>query len=230
VSTSPVPDTSGTSIQRRSAGASPSQIKSAALTLSSPQVGLSWVDVGAGTGDLLRTIRDEWQPLSLTSVDVLPWLADDLKADVSEHVGDPLEILPALEPSDRVISVETLEHMEAPWTTLRLCARLVRPGGRLVVTTPNVATLRHRIELPLFGRLTSFRPHELQHLTPGLPHVIASILSQEGMTLLSRSYAGTDVIPLLRGRTWSPAAARRFPQLLNISLIIAATRPTHPEE
>jgi 2-polyprenyl-3-methyl-5-hydroxy-6-metoxy-1,4-benzoquinol methylase len=134
--------------------------------------------------------------------------------------------LPSIQPAERVVRIETLEHLEAQWLTLRLCARLVRRGGRLVVTTPNIASLRHRFELALRGGLTSFRPHELQHLTPALSHVIESMLNQEGMTVVARSYAGADVIPLSGGLIWPVRATRVAPRLLNISLMIAAVRPS----
>ena len=46
--------------------------------------------------------------------------------------------------ADRVLLVEVMEHLEAPWTVLRATADRVKPGGVMVVTTPNVATLHHR--------------------------------------------------------------------------------------
>lgn len=95
---------------------------------------------------------------------ILPWLASDLQEDIEMHVGDPVLIAGDLAPADRVLLVETLEHVEAPWTLLRISARLVKPGGVLVVTTPNIMTLRHRLELLARGQLTSFRPQEPQHL------------------------------------------------------------------
>lgn len=214
----------GADVQRRSAGVSLQSINDTALRLAAPEPRLSWIDVGAGTGELLRTIHNRWRPSSLTSVDILPWLASDLRSVVAEHVGDALDVLPSIEPADRVMLVETIEHLEAPWRTLRLCARLVKPGGRLVVSTPNVASLRHRVELGLKGRLTSFRPDALQHLTPALPHVIEAILVQEGMEIAPRSFAGDDVIPLTGGRTWPPAVAGAAPSLLKVSVAVAALR------
>jgi 2-polyprenyl-3-methyl-5-hydroxy-6-metoxy-1,4-benzoquinol methylase len=214
----------GAKVQLRSAGTSPSEIKQAALARSRPQTGLEWIDVGGGTGEFLRVVRDQWEPASLTSVDVLPWLDADLRSDVEEQVGDALDILPHMRPADRVVIIEALEHVEAPWRMLRLCARLVRPGGRLVVTTPSIATLRHRLELLLTGRLTSFRPEAPQHLTPVLPHVIASVLAQEGMTAIETSYTGSDIIPFTGGRSWPDWASRASPRLLSISVVIAATR------
>lgn len=211
--------------QLRSAGRSAPEVHSAALALADPRPGLRWIDIGAGTGDVLREIRDHWRPASLASVDVLPWLAADLRSVVETYVGDAVEVLPRLRPADRVLAVETIEHLESPWTVLRLAARLVHPGGKLVVTTPNITTLRHRLELVARGQLTSFRPQDLQHLTPALPHVIESILEQEGMGDIRWRYATADIIPFTHGRRWPAAVASRLPRLVCTSLLVSASRP-----
>jgi ubiquinone/menaquinone biosynthesis C-methylase UbiE len=211
-------------VQFRSQGISPLEIGAAALALSDPAPGLSWLDIGAGTGEVLRTVRDRWSPTRLVAVDVIDWLASDLKRDVEQLLGDAVTLFGQLEPVDRVLSVETLEHVDAPWLLLHRAARLLRPGGVLVVTSPNIATLRHRLELTVRGQLTYFRPNELQHLTPVLPHVSESILRAEGLQEIHHSYAGGDVIPLAGGRRWPPSVARRMPRLLNMSTLTVARR------
>jgi SAM-dependent methyltransferase len=53
---------------------------------------------------------------------------------------------------DFVLCAETLEHVFAPPTqVLREIARLLRPGGRMLLSVPNLATLRNRLRL-LLGR------------------------------------------------------------------------------
>ena len=103
---------------------------------------------------------------------------------------------------------------------LRSAARLVAPGGVLIVTTPNIATLRHRLELLTRGRLTSFRPDNLPHMTPALPHVIERTIRAAGMHV-TYSYAGADIIPLSGGRLWPSALQRRAPMLTSVSLVVA---------
>jgi len=165
--------------QQASAGKSDEPIVNAVLEAARPERGLRWLDIGCGTGDLLRRIRDEWEPLSLAGVDALPWLDPDLADDVDFHeVSADVADMPV---ADRVLMVETIEHLEAPWTSLRRAAQLVAPNGWLVVSTPNVATLRHRLDLSVRGQLTSFRPDNEPHLTPALPHVTSRILASEGL-------------------------------------------------
>lgn len=213
------------SVQRLSGGNSTPAIHAAALQAASPRPGLSWIDIGIGTGDVTREIAERFSPSRLTGVDVIDWLAKDLRPSVELRLGDAVAILPTLEPADRVILVETLEHLDAPWSTLRLAAALVKPGGRLVVSTPSVVTLRHRIELLVRGQLTSFRPDALQHVSPALPHVTEAILRAEGLEDVSHVHAGGDIVPLSGGRPWPAWLAERFPALFHISVVTSAARP-----
>lgn len=211
-------------VQRASAGSSNASIVKAVLAAAAPKPGLSWLDIGCGTGALLREVRDHFDPDELTGVDLIDWLPDDLRGDVRHLVAPGEQGLTRLEPADRVLMVETIEHLEAPWFVLREAAALVRPGGRLVVSTPNLATLRHRLELLVCGRLTSFRPGNLPHLSPALPHVTERVLREHGFAV-QRGYAGPDVLPLTGGRPWPEVARSRLAVLGSISVIVAGCRP-----
>lgn len=205
-----------------SGGASLQEIVEGALAAAQPRRGLSWLDIGCGQGDLLRAIRDRWAPSELHGLDPIDWLSDDLRADVSfrQEAAEHAQ-LPTV---DRVLLVETIEHLEAPWTTLRNAASAVAPGGLIVVSTPNLATLRTRLELAVRGNLTSFRPGYEPHVSPALPHVTTRILGEEGLTVEPPTYAGADVISLSGGRVWPRSLRRRFPELTSVSVVIAARR------
>jgi 2-polyprenyl-3-methyl-5-hydroxy-6-metoxy-1,4-benzoquinol methylase len=199
------------------------EIVLAALRAAQPEAHLRWLDIGCGRGDLLRKIRDEWDPALLSGIDPIDWLDDDLRGDVT-FSAIPAEQGAELPPADRVMLVEVIEHLEAPWSALRQAARLVAPGGRIVVSTPNLATLRHRLELGVRGQLTLFRPENQPHLSPALPHVMARILSEEGLTVDPPGFAGADVISLTKGRVWPEALRRRRPALTSVSVIMSARR------
>ena len=210
--------------QLASAGSSMDEIIDGTLAAARPEPELSWLDIGCGRGDLLRRIRDGWAPSELHGLDPIDWLEDDLRGDVSFHeVG--AEDAPDLPQADRVMLVEVIEHLEAPWTDLRKAARLLAPGGRIVVSTPNVASLRNRLELAVKGNLTSFRPGYDPHISPALPHVTTRILTEEGLTVEPPVFVGADVISLSKGRVWPPSLQQRYPRLTSVSVIIAASRP-----
>ncbi|HTQ67781.1 MAG TPA: methyltransferase domain-containing protein [Solirubrobacteraceae bacterium] len=217
------PDESRAS-QLASGGSSHEEIIDAALAAAHPQQGLRWLDVGCGRGDLLRRVRDEWAPAALRGIDTLDWLDEDLRGDVAFEVR-PAEELAGGPAADRVLLIEVIEHLEAPWSALRAAARVLAPDGWLVLTTPNLSTLRHRLELATKGTLTSFRPGYDPHLSPALPHVSARVLGEEGLEVQPPAYAGADVISFSKGRAWPQALRRRYPRLGSVSVILAAHRP-----
>jgi hypothetical protein len=132
-------------------------------------------------GSCYERCETSTRPRNLFGIDLLPWLDEDLKPDVTLLTGPAEQRLAELEPVDRVLLVEIMEHLSAPWDVLRTAARLVVPGGRIVITTPHVANLRHRLELATRGNLTSFRAANTPHLQPILPHVTESSLKEAGL-------------------------------------------------
>jgi 2-polyprenyl-3-methyl-5-hydroxy-6-metoxy-1,4-benzoquinol methylase len=209
--------------QLASGGTSVNEILDSVLEAARPEPGLRWLDIGCGRGDLLRKIRDKWQPAELHGIDPIDWLDEDLRDDVSFHAV-AAEHAHELPEADRVLLVEVIEHLEAPWSALRRAAQLVAPDGRIVVSTPNLATLRNRLELGVRGNLTSFRPGYEPHISPALPHVTARVLAEESLTVEAPRYAGADIISLTRGRVWPEALRQRYPALTSISVIIPAQR------
>ena len=59
---------------------------------------------------------------------------------------------------DVVTCVEGLEHIENPQQAIREFARLLRPGGRLVVTVPNILNIEERVKWLLNGYTSHFKP------------------------------------------------------------------------
>jgi SAM-dependent methyltransferase len=208
-------------LQQGAPGTSVPALLDAVLAAAEPRDELSWLDVGCGTGDLLRLVADRWQPASLHGADIIEWLSADLRDRVEFHHGPAEAVLPAItETFDRVVLCESLEHMEAPWLMLRAAARLVAPGGRLVVSVPNVASIPQRLDLLFKGHLTSYPPQNEAHLTPVLPHVVVRILRSEGFAA-TFDFAGTMPVPLLGHDRW-PAMLRRHPRLTSMSVVVGA--------
>lgn len=104
----------------------------------------SLLDVGAGTGMLV----EEALAQGLTAIGVEPsrW-----SAQVAKDRGLPVleGALPHVELSgrtfDAVTLVDVIEHVPDPVGLLRLCADHIRPGGGLLVVTPDVGSLAARV-------------------------------------------------------------------------------------
>ncbi len=72
---------------------------------------------------------------------------------------------------DAVFSVEGIEHLENRFLFLRQIRRILKPGGRLVLTTPNILMLRSRVRFFASGfyhrdsrPLDESRRHPLHHI------------------------------------------------------------------
>lgn len=72
---------------------------------------------------------------------------------------------------DAVISTEGIEHLENHFSFLREVYRILKPGGMLVLTTPNITALRSRVRFlgsGFFGRdsrpLNETARHPLHHI------------------------------------------------------------------
>ena len=66
---------------------------------------------------------------------------------------------------DAVVSLEGIEHLLSPARCLAEFCRVLRPGGRLVVTTPNVNNVQSRWHYLMAGRFSGFRPLVRRPLT-----------------------------------------------------------------
>ncbi len=70
---------------------------------------------------------------------------------------------------DFVLSVEGIEHLYDPYNAIREFHRVLKPGGKLVLTTPNVLNITSRLLFLLTGRFYLFLPEDkyvIGHITP----------------------------------------------------------------
>jgi SAM-dependent methyltransferase len=52
---------------------------------------------------------------------------------------------------DYVVAIEAIEHLENPWHIAREANRVLKPGGKLIMTTPNILTIKSRLSYLLYG-------------------------------------------------------------------------------
>jgi SAM-dependent methyltransferase len=114
--------------------------------------GLRLLDIG--TTPFTFYLHNVFPHHQLASVDLTPLWAPYCQAQgITFHPCDLVEDeLPhASEIFDVVIFTEVLEHLDAPPTAmLRKMHRVLKPGGRMIFSVPNLASLQNRVRL-LFG-------------------------------------------------------------------------------
>lgn len=201
---------------------------------------LEWLDFGCGAGGLLKFLRDRgriesggrtWH-LRVTGHDVGTY-ADRLRNDDGFRILDRGEL--AAEPDARydVVSlVEVVEHVEYPDPVFALAARLLRPGGLLLVTTGNLASPVARAK----GLGYAYCLPEI-HVGYFTPRALETIYARHGLAPVRFRYDGVvrfKVIKTLRtaGRQRLARLALRLPfavrvvdRLFGTSRMPCATKP-----
>jgi len=129
------------------------------------------LDIAAGEGAMSAAAKE--MGFDVSACDLQP---DRFKAPGVECAGCDLdEGLPFPDESfDCAVCIEAIEHLRDRYAFLAECARVLKPGGSLVLTTPNVLNLAARGKylasgfLSLFDRpVNEFEPHPTHtHINP----------------------------------------------------------------
>jgi len=95
------------------------------------------VDVGTADGLMLDDLRRRIGPLTFLGVDLsFALLRANLTDGVFKAQGDALAMPVKSGIADAVVATAVIEHVPDASAMLRECARMLRPGGLLVLTTP----------------------------------------------------------------------------------------------
>ena len=110
--------------------------------------GLRVLDVPSGPGALSARLRD--LGFDVEAGDLFPesFLAEGITCQGVDLNG-PLPMADAT--YDVVVCVEGIEHLESHFGLVRELRRVLKPGGRLVITTPNITSVNSRLRFFLTG-------------------------------------------------------------------------------
>jgi len=136
--------------------------------------GLKVLDVGAGEGALTQKLHQ--CGYRMQACELFP---DKFK--VAEIPCDPVDITKSIpypdHSFDMVIAVEVTEHILDHEVFFSEIARILKPGGRLYVSTPNILSMKSRIRFFFRGFPFAFNPLELENYN-GLQHLSSLSLDQ----------------------------------------------------
>jgi SAM-dependent methyltransferase len=94
---------------------------------------------------------------------------------------------------DAVLGVEVIEHVQDQWQYVRQLIKMAKPGGIILITTPNTASWLSRVKFLFTGRFHQFDNRDLAygHINPILPWQLNLILSESNAENIEIISAGT---------------------------------------
>ncbi len=136
-------------------------------------------DAGCGDGQFLHLMKQRgWQGKGV-DFDAAAIETGKKKYGVDLEVGD-FQTVPIEESSfDAVTMSHVIEHVPDPIACLDKCRRLLKPGGRLVVTTPNIRSLGHQT---FKGAWRGLEPPRHLHIFPH--HMLGECARRAGLKVV----------------------------------------------
>jgi 2-polyprenyl-3-methyl-5-hydroxy-6-metoxy-1,4-benzoquinol methylase len=160
------------------------------------------LDFGAGRGELLSILQAQRRFTTLSGTDVLHRPAG-LSASIDwieQDLNTPIAAKPQF---DVVICSEVIEHLENPRHTFRSIHGALKPGGTLLLTTPNQESLRSYVALLFRGHFIGFVDSCYPaHITALLRTDLKRICSECGFEQPRFAYSNHGLLPKLTSTTW----------------------------
>ncbi len=103
------------------------------------------LDVGCGSGEFLALMRDAGWDVAGVEPDPLAAKLAREQYGVFVSEGTPERVQFPEESFDAITLSHVIEHVYDPIALLGECRRLLKPGGKVVVVTPNIESLGHEV-------------------------------------------------------------------------------------
>jgi len=168
--------------------------RTAAALLAARGAAGTLLDAGCGTGDLWRVVSDRFTACIGVDAVRYPGLPDA----VTFRAANLDAALPLDDASvDTAAAIEVIEHLENPRAFVRELVRVTRPGGWIVVTTPNQLSLLSLLCLVAKGAFSAFQDGDYPaHRTALLEIDLRRIAAECGLEQVTVEYTRWGRLPL----------------------------------
>ncbi|MCX7927089.1 MAG: class I SAM-dependent methyltransferase [Candidatus Omnitrophica bacterium] len=118
------------------------------------------LDIGTGDGEYAKQLYD--MGFEVVACDI-----DNSRFKYLDYLPfrkcDITKVLPFADESfDIVLLVEVIEHLRNPYEVLQNIHRVIKPNGFLIISTPNILSIKSRIRYLLEGNYEYFREPPLE--------------------------------------------------------------------
>ncbi len=183
------------------------------------------VDVGAGQGALLRRLADRFA--RRVAVDAVAYGEPHGFERVLANLDrDALPLPDGV--ADVVTAIEVIEHLENPRQLMRELVRVAKPGGRVLVTTPNQLSLLSKLTLVLKNEFNAFQAGA------GLYPAHITALLESDLRHIAKECGLQDVVVSFSDQGRVPFTARRWPsrwlkgRSFSDNVLLTGTKPRVP--
>jgi 2-polyprenyl-3-methyl-5-hydroxy-6-metoxy-1,4-benzoquinol methylase len=179
------------------------------------------IDVGGGAGNFTRIMLehvDRATVLDCEERELGPRIRS-VACDLNDRW--PLESASA----DAIVTLEVIEHVENPRHFFREIARVLKPGGRMFLTTPNQLSLASRLCLMVKDQFQWFQDSCYPaHITALLPIDLHRIAREVGLAEGTVSYTDLGRIPFTH-REWQNFTRAFRGKLFSDSVCFTCRKP-----
>lgn len=176
--------------------------QAAALVAHYVPSGARVLDVGAGAGAFSQRLADAGYAVTALDVDPEKWLPPEipfLKLDIDAGIAASVN-----GQFDAACCLEVIEHVENSWNLLREIYAVLKPGGHLILSTPNITSFLSRLIFLRTGRFHQFSEADLAygHINPVTAFEISVIAERLGWKILETRPGG--YLPVCDFSSWHP--------------------------
>jgi SAM-dependent methyltransferase len=156
------------------------------------------LDTGAWEGALSLRLHDEGYQVEGTDLDPSAFkpqgVLECLQLDLNSHEDRARFVSERRGAYDAILAVEIIEHIRDPWGFTQFCMDLLRPGGFLLLSTPNVTAFYSRFTFLLKGHMHQFFPEDEVHpghINPMTSRRLESMFESLGLQRLEKAPVGS---------------------------------------
>ena len=154
------------------------------------------LDFGAGEGALSLRLADAGYQVTAVDIDAPSFKCKTAKfvpLDFNDQSAVDAFVAAHQGQFDVVLGIEVIEHIESPWGYIRSLTSMLRPGGIILITTPNITSWLSRFCFLFAGRFQHFGEAQLSygHIAPITPWELDLVLKRSGLTEIAVVSAGT---------------------------------------
>lgn len=117
----------------------------------------SVLEIGCGTGATLAWLKTTGRCKSTTGIELVAQQAECAARVVDRVIQgnvEAIDLAPFTECFDLILCLDVLEHLNDPWALIEQINRMLKPGGRLVASIPNIRHISVLAPLLVQGQWT----------------------------------------------------------------------------